>query len=97
MTLGSFSYLLITQSHGPNKALILYESSRKVWSKERRLGDHSLPAILRRHLSSLHHLEHLLSHNPPDLGQRYAELRSFFGSSKSKSAIAFTERLQRTS
>lgn len=84
--LKSLSYLLITQSHRPNKALILHGSSGEIWSNKRRLCDHSLPALLRRLLPGLHHLEHLIFRNPTDLRQRNRELCSFFSSSKVGSA-----------
>jgi hypothetical protein len=84
--LESLSYLLITQSHRPNKTLILYGSSSEIWSKKRGLCDHSLPALFRRLLPSLHHLEHLIFCNPTDLRQRYREFCSFFSSSKVGSA-----------
>ena len=80
------SYLLITQSHRPNKALILHGSSGEIWSNKRRLCDHSLPALLRRLLPSLHHLEHLIFRDSTDLGQRYRELCSLFSSNKAVSA-----------
>ena len=84
--LESLSYLLVTQSHRPNKALILHGASGEIWSNKRGLCDHSLPALLCRLLPGLHHLEHLIFRNSTDLRQRHREFCSFFSSNKAGSA-----------
>ena len=72
--------LLVPQTHRPNESLILDRPSSKIRSHKRRLGDHSLPALLRSLLSSLHNLEHLLLTNALNLRQRHRELRSLLRS-----------------
>lgn len=65
---------------GINKPLVFDGTASKVGTDESGLGDHSLPALLCRLLSSLDDLEHLLLGNTSDLGQRDAELGSLLGS-----------------
>lgn len=61
--------LLVTQSHGPDEALVLDGSTREARTDEGRLGDHTLPALLLRLLSRLDNREHFLLGNTLDLGQ----------------------------
>ena len=70
--------LLVTQSHGPDEALVLDRSTREAWTDKSRLSDHPLPALLLRLLSRLDNGEHFLLGNTLDLGQRDREPGSLF-------------------
>jgi len=69
--------LLISQTHGPNEALILDRSTREPWANKCRLSNHAFPALLRRLLSRLNHTEHLLLADTLDLGQRDGKAGGF--------------------
>lgn len=69
--------LLVTQTHGPNKPLVLDGSSREIGPDKRGLGDHSFPTLLRSLLPRLDDLEHLILSNTADFRKRHAELGGF--------------------
>lgn len=66
--------LLVTQTHGSDKALVFGVSSGEVGSNKCRLSNDSLPRPLVRLLARLDDLEHLLLADTSHLGQRHAKL-----------------------
>lgn len=72
--------LLIPQSHWPYKSLVLDGPTSEVGPNKGRFRNHSLPRFLRRLLSRLDHLEHLLFTDSFDFRQGYGEFRRLLSS-----------------
>jgi hypothetical protein len=70
--------LLVTQTHGTNKALVLDRSTREPGPYKCGLGNHTFPALLRRLLSRLNDAEHLFLTDTLDFGQGHGEPCRFF-------------------
>lgn len=65
--------LLVTQTHGSDKPLVLDRATGEIAADKSGLGDHALPGLLVRLLSGVDHLEHLLLADTLNLGQRHGE------------------------
>lgn len=71
--------LLVTQTHGPDEALVLDGPPGELGPDKRWLCNHALPALLLRLCTRLDNLEHFILGDTLDLWQRHAELGRLFG------------------